>query len=117
VVTLASYLLAVVTLTHHSTPITAATATSARAIRHPAVQSPYHPIQFGSSVFSRPAACQATVLTVTDTTAPVNWIVAARASSRSRTCATAAPRPRRRCGTGPETSAEPLPAAGGGSMK
>src|SRR5580704_3767084 len=62
VLVLASYLLPLVTLTHHSTAMTTATAARARATRHPAVQFPYHPIQFGSMP-ARPAACQATVLT------------------------------------------------------
>ena len=69
--TLASYLLAVVTLSHHSAATTTATATRARAMRHPAAHAPYHPIQLGSMP-ARPAACQATVLTVTAITALTN---------------------------------------------
>jgi len=68
---LASYLLAVVTLSHYSAATTTATATRARAMRHPAVHAPYHPIQLGSMP-ARPAACQATVLTVTAITAVTN---------------------------------------------
>ena len=62
----ASYLLAVVTLTHHSSATITATAAKARATRHPAVHAAYHPIQLGSSRSGVPAACQATVLSRTD---------------------------------------------------
>jgi len=83
----ASYLLAVVTLIHHSRAIIRPTEAMARATRHPAVHALYQPIQFGCSRFTGPAACQATVLMVTAAAALTNCTVAAMASNLSSACA------------------------------
>ena len=82
----ASYLLAVLTLTSHSSAIMTATAARASATRHPAVHVAYQPIQLGSSRSGFPAACQATVLSRTDAAALASCTVAASASNRSRSC-------------------------------
>jgi hypothetical protein len=115
VLTRDSYIDAVATLSHQSQATTATTAARAKATRQPTVHCPYQLIQPGSMPW-RPAACQATVLTVTVKMPLTNWTVAASASSRSRPSANRCPRLGRTCGTGSSTTAA-SPATSGGSMK
>ena len=81
-----SYRLAVTVLITHSRATTAPTDSKAMATRQPGGRSAYQFIHWGSAPES-PAACQATVLTVSVAIAVMNWTVAASASNRSIACA------------------------------